>query len=126
MIWENVSMLVRRNIAEQWQRQVHQLGNSARDRRRGTGNAAVHCRRGHRVVVPIAANSRRRTGTPERLLLFCLASDTDWQKTGVTHATQHMMVRGLIERDRGATRAPEPIEQRFSAFVGNTVDPRSL
>jgi hypothetical protein len=39
------------------------------------------------------------------MLLFCLASDTDWQKAGVTHATtQHMMVRGLIERDRGAAR----------------------
>jgi hypothetical protein len=43
---------------------------------------------------------------PERILLFCLASDTDWQKAGVTHATaQHMMVRGLIERDRAALRA---------------------
>jgi hypothetical protein len=40
---------------------------------------------------------------PERILLFCLASDTDW--AGITHATaQHMMVRGLIERDRAATR----------------------
>jgi hypothetical protein len=37
---------------------------------------------------------------PERILLFCLASDTDWQRAGVTHATaQHMMVRGLIERE---------------------------
>ena len=32
---------------------------------------------------------------PERVLLFCLASDTDWQKAGVTHATaQHVMVGG--------------------------------
>jgi hypothetical protein len=37
---------------------------------------------------------------PERILLFCLASDTDWQAASVTHATaQHMMVRGLIERE---------------------------
>jgi hypothetical protein len=37
---------------------------------------------------------------PERLLLFCLASDTDWQAGSVTHATaQHMMVRNLIERE---------------------------
>jgi hypothetical protein len=37
---------------------------------------------------------------PERILLLCLASDTDWQKAGVTHATaQHMLVQGLIERD---------------------------
>jgi hypothetical protein len=36
---------------------------------------------------------------PERVLLFCLASGTDWQKAGVTHATaQCLMVRGLIER----------------------------
>jgi len=44
-----------------------------------------------------------RLTVPERVLLFCLASDTDWQKAGVTHATaQHMMVRGLIEREGGA------------------------
>ena len=37
---------------------------------------------------------------PESILLFCLATDTDWQKASVTHATaQHMMVRGLIERE---------------------------
>jgi hypothetical protein len=41
---------------------------------------------------------------PELILLFCLATDTDWQAASITHATaQHMMVRGLIERDRGAT-----------------------
>jgi hypothetical protein len=37
---------------------------------------------------------------PERVLLFCLASGTDWQKAGVTHATaQQMMIRGLIDRE---------------------------
>jgi hypothetical protein len=41
----------------------------------------------------------------ERVLLFCLGSDTDWQKAGITHATaQYMMIRGLIERDHAATR----------------------
>jgi hypothetical protein len=45
-----------------------------------------------------------RKREPERLLLFCLASDTDWQAASITHATaQHMMVRGLIER-QAATR----------------------
>jgi hypothetical protein len=40
-----------------------------------------------------------RLTVPERVLLFCLASETDWQKAGVTHATaQRLMVRGLIER----------------------------
>jgi hypothetical protein len=32
----------------------------------------------------------------ERVLLFCLASDTDWTIAGVTDATaQRMLVRGL-------------------------------
>jgi hypothetical protein len=36
---------------------------------------------------------------PERVLLFCIASATDWQKAGVTHATaRQMLVRGLIDR----------------------------
>jgi hypothetical protein len=40
---------------------------------------------------------------PERLPLFYLAPDIDLA-TGITHATaQHMMVRGLIER-QAATR----------------------
>jgi hypothetical protein len=42
---------------------------------------------------------------PERILLFCLASDTDWRSAGVTHTTaQHLLVRGLIGRDRTGTR----------------------
>jgi hypothetical protein len=41
---------------------------------------------------------------PERLLLFRLATDTDWQAASITHATAHqMLVRGLIERETGAT-----------------------
>ena len=39
---------------------------------------------------------------PERLLLFCIASHTDWQKAGVTGTTvTAMMVLGLIERNAG-------------------------
>jgi hypothetical protein len=31
---------------------------------------------------------------PERVLLFCLASDTNWVKAGVSHSTaQHLLVR---------------------------------
>jgi hypothetical protein len=38
---------------------------------------------------------------PERVLLFCLGSDTDWFKAGVTPTTaKKMVVKGLIERDR--------------------------
>jgi hypothetical protein len=37
---------------------------------------------------------------PERVLLFCLASETDWFKAGVTPTTtKKMVVKGLIERD---------------------------
>jgi len=37
---------------------------------------------------------------PARVLLFCLASDTNWVKAGVTHATaQHLLVRNLVERN---------------------------
>jgi hypothetical protein len=41
----------------------------------------------------------------ERVLLFCLASGTDWAKAGVTQATaQHMLVRGFVDRDSAAAR----------------------
>jgi hypothetical protein len=37
---------------------------------------------------------------PERVLLFCVASGTEWALTGVTGATATaMLVRGLIERN---------------------------
>jgi hypothetical protein len=54
---------------------------------------------------PTADSIAAELPVPERLLLFCLASDTDWQAASITHATaQHVMVRGMIERDPGATR----------------------
>jgi hypothetical protein len=37
--------------------------------------------------------------TPERILLFCLASGTEWAEAGVTGKTETaMVVRGLIDR----------------------------
>jgi hypothetical protein len=49
---------------------------------------------------PTPASITADLTVPERLLLFCLASDADWQAASITHATaQHMMVRGLIGRD---------------------------
>ena len=37
---------------------------------------------------------------PERVLLFCVASDTDWEHAGITCArVTAMIVRGLIQRD---------------------------
>jgi hypothetical protein len=36
---------------------------------------------------------------PERVMLFCLASGTDWHRAGPSRATtQHLMIKGLIER----------------------------
>jgi hypothetical protein len=56
---------------------------------------------------PVANSIAAELTVPERLLLFCLASDTDWQAASVTHATaQHMLVRGLIER--GSRRGAPP------------------
>jgi hypothetical protein len=38
----------------------------------------------------------------ERVLLFCVASGTEWARAGVTGATATaMVVKGLIERDSG-------------------------
>ena len=37
---------------------------------------------------------------PARLLLFCVAARTDWERAGIPRATvTTMVVRGLIERD---------------------------
>ena len=37
---------------------------------------------------------------PARLLLFCVASRTGWERAGITRATvTTLVVRGLIERD---------------------------
>jgi hypothetical protein len=56
--------------------------------------------------MPTAESIAAELTVPERLLLFCLASDTDWQAAGITHATaQHMMVRGLIERQAASRYA---------------------
>jgi hypothetical protein len=36
------------------------------------------------------------------MLLFCIASETDWQRAGITGDTvTTMLVKGLIERDAG-------------------------
>jgi hypothetical protein len=37
---------------------------------------------------------------PERILLFCIASKTEWERAGITGATvTAMVIKGLIERD---------------------------
>jgi hypothetical protein len=64
------------------------------------------------MAKPTAESIAAALTVPERLLLFCLASNTDWQ-SGITHATaQHLMIRGLIERDQAATRYALTEERR--------------
>jgi hypothetical protein len=46
---------------------------------------------------------------PERVLLFCVASDTEWAQAGITGATATaMLVRGFVERDAGGRLALTP------------------
>jgi hypothetical protein len=41
--------------------------------------------------------------TPERVLLFCLASGTEWAEAGITGATvTATVVRGMVDRDSAA------------------------
>jgi hypothetical protein len=47
-----------------------------------------------------ASTIAAQLNVPERVLLFCLASGTEWAQAGVTGAiTTMMLVRGLVERD---------------------------
>jgi len=37
---------------------------------------------------------------PERILLFCIASKTEWERAGIAGATvTAMVIKGLVERD---------------------------
>jgi hypothetical protein len=48
---------------------------------------------------PTAEMIAEELTVPERVLLFCIASDTDWRRAGVKAATaQQMLIRGLIQR----------------------------
>jgi hypothetical protein len=42
----------------------------------------------------------------ERVLLFCIATDTDWRKVVAVGTAQHMLIRGLIERELGRPVCP--------------------
>jgi hypothetical protein len=40
----------------------------------------------------------------ERILLFCVGSETSWERTGVTRVTvTSLMITGLIQRDPAGT-----------------------
>jgi hypothetical protein len=46
------------------------------------------------------ATQAQTLSIPARLLLFCVASRTEWERAGITRATvTTMVIRGLIERD---------------------------
>jgi hypothetical protein len=65
--------------------------------------AIAGCLTSRPMPKPTAASIATALTVPERILLFCLASGTDWQAVSVTHATaQQMMVRGLIVRQAAA------------------------
>jgi hypothetical protein len=40
----------------------------------------------------------------ERVLLFCIGSDTEWRKVVAIGAAQQMLIRGLIDREGSADR----------------------
>jgi hypothetical protein len=49
-------------------------------------------------IKPTAVNAETLT-VPERILLFCLASGTPWQKAGVAERTvSNMVTRGMVDR----------------------------
>jgi hypothetical protein len=58
---------------------------------------------------------------PERILLFCLASDTDWRNAGIAHTTaQRLLVRALIGRDRAdALRSNRSGSAVLAALLGH-------
>jgi hypothetical protein len=59
--------------------------------------------------------------TPERILLFCLASGTEWAEAGVTGKTETaMVVRGLIDRDSAGRLVLTPDGRAvLDALLGN-------
>jgi hypothetical protein len=58
-------------------------------------------RRAAKTIKPIASALQ----APERIMLFCVGSGTDWHVAGVTDAmTRHLLFRGLITPDQSAGR----------------------
>jgi predicted transcriptional regulator len=54
---------------------------------------------------PTAEMITEGLSVPERIMLFCIASATDWQKAaGLTHTVaRRLMIRGLIDRQAADT-----------------------
>jgi hypothetical protein len=57
----------------------------------------------------------------ERILLFCIASGTEWAEAGVTGKTETaMVVRGLIDRDAAGRLVLTPDGRTvLDALLGN-------
>jgi hypothetical protein len=56
------------------------------------------------IATPSAESIAGQLTVPERVLLFCVASGTDWVKAGVTHATARtMLVKNLVTREHSST-----------------------
>jgi hypothetical protein len=54
------------------------------------------------TVVPMkdASTIAAELGVPERVLLFCVASNTEWERAGITGTVvTAAIVRGLVQRD---------------------------
>jgi len=51
-------------------------------------------------VEPFFDSHAEALSVPERILLFCVTSKTEWERAGITGATvTAMVVKGLIQRD---------------------------
>jgi hypothetical protein len=56
---------------------------------------------------------------PERVLLLCMASDTEWELAGITGATvTALIIRGLIERDAASRLALTEQGRAVLAAIG--------
>ena len=56
-----------------------------------------------RETTKLAAITTETLTVQERVLLFCLATSTPWQKAGVTERTVlNMVIKGMVDRQPGA------------------------
>lgn len=55
----------------------------------------------HTAAPPTPASIAAGLSVAERVMLFCLATDTDWTQASIPQATvRHMRVSNLVDRDR--------------------------
>jgi hypothetical protein len=70
---------------------------------------------------PTPAALAAKLSVPQRVLLFCVASDTDWRKAKITSPTvQLSIIQKLIERDERTSRLKLADRGRavFAALLG--------